>query len=184
MRSGTASSWSSCRERPDVLLGRCTREQVGEEILPLDEARRSAVLAANEALAGEALRTLGVAFRPLPDGSDVTAGVDEEVEQDLVFLGLIGMIDPPRAEARTAIAQARAAGVRVIMITGDHPRTAAVIAAELGITEDNRAVTGAELTASSQVALEQMVREVSVYARVNPDHKIRIVRALQKDEEA
>ncbi len=166
---------------PDVLLGRCTREQVGEEIRPLDEARRSAILAANEALAGEALRTLGVAFRALPEGSDVAAGVDEEVEQDLVFLGLIGMIDPPRAEARTAIAQARAAGIRVIMITGDHPRTAAVIAAELGITEDNRAVTGAELTASSQAALEQMVREVSVYARVNPDHKLRIVRALQKD---
>ena len=165
---------------PDVLLGRCTDEQVGEEIRPLDEPRRAAILAANEELAGQALRTLGVAFRPLPKGSGVGEGADEGIEQDLVFLGLIGMIDPPRTEARAAIAEARAAGIRVIMITGDHPRTAAVIAEELRITENARAVTGAELTQMSEAELDQTVLDVSVYARVNPDHKLRIVRALQK----
>jgi Ca2+-transporting ATPase len=166
---------------PDVLLGRCTQEQAGEGFQPLDEPRRAAILAAAEELAGEALRTLGVAFRPLPEGSDPAQEVGEEIEQDLVFLGLIGMIDPPRAEARTAIALARAAGIRVMMITGDHPRTAAVIAAELRIADDGRVVTGAELTSLSQEELERTVREVSVYARVNPDHKLRIVQALQKD---
>jgi Ca2+-transporting ATPase len=165
----------------DVLLGRCTHEQAGEEIRPLDGARRKAILAANEDLAGQALRTLGVAFRPLPAGSPAPEAVGETVERDLVFLGLIGMIDPPRIEARAAIAEARAAGIRVIMITGDHPRTAGVIADELRITENGRVVTGAELTEMSEAALEQTVREVSVYARVNPDHKLRIVRALQKD---
>ncbi|MGH6884364.1 MAG: cation-translocating P-type ATPase, partial [Hypericibacter sp.] len=107
--------------------------------------------------------------------------VGQEVEQDLVFLGLIGMIDPPRIEARAAIAEARAAGIRVIMITGDHPRTAAVIATELGISDDGRVITGAELAQLSQATLEGVVREVSVYARVNPDHKLRIVAALQSD---
>lgn len=164
---------------PDVLLSRCTQEQVGDAFRPLDAARRAAILAANEELAGQALRTLGVAFRPLPQGS--AAAVDEGVEHELVFLGLIGMIDPPRAEARIAIAQARAAGIRVMMITGDHPRTAAVIASELQITADGRVVTGTELAQLSQAELEQTVREVSVYARVNPDHKLRIVQALQKD---
>ncbi|CAN7458090.1 cation-translocating P-type ATPase [Phenylobacterium sp. LjRoot219] len=166
---------------PDVLLARCSQVQAGEEIRPLDAARRATILAANEVLAGEALRTLGVAFRALPEGAGPASDLDEEVEQDLVFLGLIGMIDPPRVEARTAIAAARAAGIRVIMITGDHPRTAGVIAAELQITDNARVVTGAELAQMSEATLAQTVREVSVYARVNPDHKLRLVRALQSD---
>ena len=99
----------------------------------------------NEALAGEALRTLGVAGRWLPPtpSREYAAAPDERVEQDLVFAGLIGMIDPPRAEAKDAVARAKGAGIRPLMITGDHPRTAAVIAQELGITEDGRAITGA-----------------------------------------
>jgi Ca2+-transporting ATPase len=105
---------------------------------------------------------------------------DESVEQDLVFLGLIGMIDPPREEAKQAVERARSAGIRPIMITGDHPKTAAVIAAELGITTNGRAVTGAELEKMSDETLAQTVREVSVYARVNPEHKLRIVNALQR----
>ncbi|WOH67803.1 cation-translocating P-type ATPase [Bradyrhizobium sp. BWA-3-5] len=163
---------------PDVLLARCSHEFAGDEARPLTESRRSEILAANETLAGEALRTLGVAFRSLAAGPKA---IDEGVEQDLVFLGLIGMIDPPRQEAKDAVARAKGAGIRPIMITGDHPKTASVIAAELGIAADHRAVTGVEIEKLSEEALEQTVREVSVYARVNPEHKLRIVNALQRD---
>jgi Ca2+-transporting ATPase len=97
-----------------------------------------------------------------------------------VFAGLIGMIDPPRAEAKDAVARARGAGIRPIMITGDHPRTAAVIARELGISSDGRAVTGAELDRLDDDALARTVADVSVYARVNPEHKLRLVKALQR----
>jgi Ca2+-transporting ATPase len=107
--------------------------------------------------------------------------MDERVEQDLVFAGVIGMIDPPRQEAKIAVMQAQAAGIRPLMITGDHPKTAAVIARELGIGTDVRAVTGAELEKMPEDALVQTVREVSVYARVNPGHKLRIVKALQRE---
>src|SRR5690606_33236066 len=132
-------------------------------------------------LAREALRTLGTAARSLPADAFAADDVDERVEQDLVFLGLIGMIDPPRAEAREAVARAKAAGIRPIMITGDHPVTAAVIAEELGIAANGRAVRGAELEKMPEETLERTVREVSVYARVNPEHKLRIVRALQRE---
>ena len=99
----------------------------------------------NEELAGQALRTLGVAARELPADALQHEEVDEDLEQELIFLGLIGMIDPPREEAKQAVARAKGAGIRPMMITGDHPKTAAVIAAELGIATDGRAVTGAEL---------------------------------------
>jgi P-type Ca2+ transporter type 2C len=167
---------------PDVLLARCSHELVGEEAKPLTGERRSQVLASNEGLAREALRTLGVAFRSLPVDSLEAEEADERVEHDLVFAGLIGMIDPPREEAREAVARAKAAGIRPIMITGDHPATAAVIAAELGITSDGRAVTGAELQKmADDDSLVKAVKEVSVYARVNPEHKLRIVKALQRE---
>ena len=104
-----------------------------------------------------------------------------DIEQDLVFLGLVGMIDPPRDEAKAAVAKAKLAGIRTIMITGDHPKTAAVIAAELGITADGRAVAGVELARMSDEILGRTVQAVSVYARVNPEHKLRIVKALQRD---
>lgn len=165
---------------PDILLGGCSRELVGEEATPLSEERRRAILASNEDLAGEALRTLGVAFRLLPKDAFEGEAFDARIEQDLVFLGLIGMIDPPRDEARDAVAHAKGAGIRPMMITGDHPKTAAVIAAELGIAADGRAVTGAELERMSDEALDRTVRDVSVYARVNPEHKLRIVGALQR----
>ena len=165
---------------PDVLLARCSHELVGEEARPLTKERRAEIMAANEALAGEALRTLGVAFRSIPaqNGKDAPSSVD--VENDLVFLGLIGMMDPPREEARQAVTEAKAAGVRAIMITGDHPRTAAVIAAELGITDNLRAVTGAELEKMPDAQFDRTVRDVSIYARVDPAHKLRIVHALQR----
>ena len=164
---------------PDVLLVHCSHEMVGDESRALDDGRRAAIASANESLAGEAMRTLGVAMRTIPAGASNAMPVDDRLEQDLVFLGLIGMIDPPRAEAKQAVARAQGAGIRSIMITGDHPRTAAVIAAELGITGDGRVVTGVELGAMSEEALGATVRETSVYARVDPEHKLRIVKSLQ-----
>ena len=167
---------------PDVLLMRCTRELVGEERRLLTPERRAAILETNEVLAGEALRTLGVAGRWLTREAlaEHSSRPDERVEQDLVFAGLIGIIDPPRAEARDAVARARRAGIRPIMITGDHPRTATVIARELGISTDGRTTTGAELEKLSADALSRTSAEVSVYARVNPEHKLRIVDALRR----
>ena len=168
---------------PDVLLPRCSREQVGEKTDLLSEARRAEILRSCEELAGEALRTLGVAYRQLPGDTIEAAGMDERVEQDLVFAGVIGMIDPPRREAREAVMRAKAAGIRPVMITGDHPTTAAVIAGELGISTDGRAVTGAEIDGMPQDALVRAARETAVYARVNPEHKLRIVKALQSEGE-
>jgi Ca2+-transporting ATPase len=169
---------------PEVLLARCSRELVGDEPRPLTPERRAEILRANESLAGEALRVLGVAVRRLPDGAlarEGSGGLYGYVEEDLVFAGLIGMIDPPRAEAKDAVARARSAGIRPIMITGDHARTAVVIAREIGIAEDGRALTGAELERLPDDALAREAREVSVYARVNPEHKLRIVGALQRE---
>ncbi len=167
---------------PAVLLARCSFELVGDNRRSLTAARRQEILQVNEALAGEALRTLGVAARWLEEEAltEHSANPDERIERGLVFAGLIGMIDPPRPEAKEAVARARSAGIRPTMITGDHPRTAGVIARELGIAADARAVTGAELEQLSPEAATRTVTDVSVYARVNPEHKLRIVEALQK----
>jgi P-type Ca2+ transporter type 2C len=164
---------------PDVLLARCASERVGQEKRTLSDVRRREILQANEQLAGEALRTLGVAARVLSADALDREKVDEHLEEELAFIGLIGMIDPPRHEAKEAVARARSAGIHPMMITGDHPKTAAVIARELGIVTNGRAVSGPELEKLSDEALAQTVREVSVYARVNPEHKLRIVNALQ-----
>ncbi len=165
---------------PDVLLARCTHELTGDVPSPLTAERRSRILETNETLAGQALRTLGVAGRWITTETlDTRAQPDERVERDLVFIGLIGMIDPPRPEAHPAVARARGAGIRPIMITGDHPRTAVVIARELGISEDDRVLKGAELQGLPAEALRAMASEVSVYARVNPEHKLQIVDALK-----
>ena len=168
---------------PDVLLARCSRELVGDNAVPLTAERRTAIEKTNLELADEALRTLGVAIRRLSEDIPVAVGseVEGSVEQDLVFAGLIGMIDPPRAEAGDAVARAKRAGIRPLMITGDHPRTAAVIARELGISTDGRTITGSELDQLDDDQLAKTVVDVSVYARVNPNHKLRIVKALQRD---
>lgn len=168
---------------PDVLLARCAHELVGHEAVPLGAGRRAAITASNDGLAEEALRTLGVAFRSLPIDRPDGATFDEEDERDLVFIGLIGMIDPPRPEAREAVLRAQRAGIRSIMITGDHPKTAAVIAIELGISSDGLAVTGAQVAAMTGEELDRTVRQASVYARVDPEHKLRIVQALQRTGE-
>jgi Ca2+-transporting ATPase len=167
---------------PDILLTRCTFELVGDERRPLTPARRAEILDINEGLAGQALRTLGVAGRWLTKGALEEHAVrpDERLEQELVFAGLIGMIDPPRAEAKDAVARAKRAGIRPLMITGDHPRTAAVIARELGITTNGRVLTGTELDTLTPDEAPRAVAEVSVYARVNPEHKLRIVDALRR----
>ncbi|MGH9239959.1 MAG: cation-translocating P-type ATPase [Vicinamibacterales bacterium] len=167
---------------PDVLLSRCSEEAVGDSRRPLTAERRAEILQVNEALAGEALRTLGVGGRWLPSQivAEHAATPGPHVEQNLVFVGLIGMIDPPRPEAREAVARAKRAGIRPIMITGDHPRTAAVIAQEIGITGDGRAITGAELEKLPADEAARTAAEVSVYARVNPEHKLRIVDALRR----
>jgi P-type Ca2+ transporter type 2C len=168
---------------PDILLARCTHEQAGKEDRPLTAERRQAILATVEGLAAEALRTLGVAFRVL-EHTEAQPGLDVELERELVWLGLVGMIDPPRPEAQRAVQEAREAGIRTIMITGDHPATAAAIAVELGIVPGGaRALAGPELSAMGAGDLERAVREVSVYARVSPEHKLRIVEALQKQGE-
>jgi Ca2+-transporting ATPase len=166
---------------PDVLLTRCSQELVGENTRPLTAERRAEILQINEAMAGDGLRTLGVAYRSLPASAFDSDEVDERVEHNLIFAGLIGMIDPPRDEAKEAVARAKAAGIRPMMITGDHPKTASVIAAELGILEEGRAVTGAELEAMTEETLRRTVQKISVYARVNPEHKLRIVKALQSE---
>ena len=165
---------------PDVLLTRSAQELVGDGQRTLTGNRRREILAANDALAGRALRTLGVAYRSSIDGTLTPANLDAGVERDLVFAGLIGMIDPPRDEARDAVARAKGAGIRPVVITGDHPKTAAVIAQELGIVSMGRAVTGAELEHMTAESLDQTVADVSVYARVNPEHKLWIVEALQR----
>lgn len=168
---------------PDALLGRCSFELVGEETRSLTPERRSEILKLNEELAAEALRSLGVAFRSIPPDAFQANGANESIEYNLVFAGLIGMIDPPREEAKNAVSQAKAAGIRPIMITGDHPVTATVIAAQLGIAGDKQVVTGAALEKLTNEELDRIVQEVSVYARVNPKHKLRIVKALQRGGE-
>jgi Ca2+-transporting ATPase len=166
---------------PDVLLARCNRELVGEDRRPLTQARRTEILQMNEVLAGEALRTLGVAGRWLSADAlaEHTVHPDERIEHDLVFAGLIGILDPPRPEAREAVARAKRAGIRPLMITGDHPRTAAVIAQQLGLDASARAITGVELEKLSGDSRARTVADVSVYARVNPEHKLRIIDALR-----
>ncbi|MGQ0643782.1 MAG: cation-translocating P-type ATPase, partial [Gemmatimonadaceae bacterium] len=167
---------------PNVLLARCTDELVGEQHRRLTPERRAEIERVTEELAGASLRTLGVAGRWLPNGalppSDGVA-LDPHVEEALVFAGLIGMIDPPRPEARDAVARVKGAGIRPVMITGDHPRTASAIARELGIASNDRVITGAELDRMTDDALAGSIAEVSVYARVNPEHKLRLVSALQ-----
>jgi Ca2+-transporting ATPase len=170
---------------PDVLLDHCTHEFVAGLTHPLTPLRRTEILRENEHLTDEALRTLGIATRTLPldQTFDPTDMDDQAIERDLTFIGLVGMMDPPRPEARLAVEQARTAGIRTIMITGDHPRTAVAIARVLGIISDNHFLSGTQLDQISDSDLVQAVQNTGVYARVNPEHKLRIVRALQQNHQ-
>ena len=147
-------------------------------IQPMNETLRIQIVAANDHIASSGRRVLGVAFRPL---ATLPAQTDfESLEHDLVFLGLIGMSDPPRPEAKTAVSTCIRAGVRPVMITGDHPSTALSIARELGISRDQSAITGVELSKMSPEDLDRVVEHTSVYARVSPEHKLKIIEALQQ----
>jgi Ca2+-transporting ATPase len=157
---------------PEVILESCVARRTAEGEAPLDEAHRRAILEAARKMAGEALRVLAVARR-----ADATP---ESAEREMTFLGLVGMIDPPRPEAKEAISTSRQAGIRVLMITGDHPVTAQAVADELGMLKGGRVVTGAELEELDDAALEREVESIDVYARVSPAHKLRVVEALQK----
>jgi calcium-translocating P-type ATPase len=164
---------------PDVLLELCTRVRVGNDVAPLDGATRARIEEEVNALTNDALRTLSVAYRPLRDEERKH---DPSLERDLIFAGTVGIIDPPRPEARAAVREAQRAGIRVIMITGDHPRTAVRIAAELGIVEPGAPVlSGPELDDMDEPTFRKTARTTSVYARVAPKHKLRIVDALQAD---
>ena len=167
---------------PGVLLEHCTKLRIGMETVDLDDALRTQRLAEVDALADAALRTLAVAYRPL--AADETQAAGETLEHDLVFVGTVGIIDPPREEAKPAVAEAQRAGIRIIMITGDHPRTALRIALDLGIvTSDAHAkakvLSGLEIDKLDDAAFAATLREISVFARVSPANKLRIVSALQ-----
>jgi Ca2+-transporting ATPase len=195
---------------PDVLLERCTKLYTSTGVRPLTDADRQIILAQNTALAQQALRVLGSAWRDLeisdPVAADVrrlassAGGTDqslltsaatkkgegltaENVEHDLVFVGLTGMYDPPRQEAKDAVAKCRAAGIRVVMITGDHPHTATAIAREIGIASpEDIAIAGVELDKMSEAELHQRVSKIAIYARVTAEHKLRIIRAWKAND--
>jgi magnesium-transporting ATPase (P-type) len=163
---------------PDILLERCHAERRGGKVVPLNDERRRWWLQQVEAMAADALRTLAIAYRPVGD-AELDTELDGEAETDLVLLGVVGIMDPPREEVRQAIDVAHRAGIRVVMITGDHPATATEIAAELAIVEpDGRTVTGRELASMSDAELDRLAPDVAVYARVAPEHKLRIVRSM------
>jgi Ca2+-transporting ATPase len=157
---------------PEVIIESCARQLTkgGEE--PLDEARRAEILEVARRLAGQALRVLAVAYK--------RDAAPEDAEKGMTLLGLVGMIDPPRPEAQAAVRECEEAGIKVIMMTGDHPLTAKAVADELGLSKDGRVVTGPELEAMSDEELNRAVESVEVCARVSPAHKLRVVTALQK----
>lgn len=165
---------------PELILERCQTYQVGSVAQPLDEQQRYQVLQGNNAMAQRGLRVLGFACKPLY-ALPPTEALNEDVEQGLIWLGLVGMLDAPRPEVKAAVTKCREAGIRVVMITGDHPLTATAIAHQLGIAQPgDHVLIGQELQKLSQPELEQEVDQVSIYARVSPEHKLRIVQALQK----
>jgi Ca2+-transporting ATPase len=164
---------------PELILARCTQLDVGNGTIPLTQNQRDEILAENDRMASNGLRVLGFAYKPL--GEIPPEGSDEASEQELVWLGLVGMLDAPRPEVRAAVQECREAGIRPIMITGDHQLTARAIATDLGIAQaGDRALTGQELQRMNDQDLEQNVDLVSIYARVAPEHKLRIVQALQR----
>jgi len=164
---------------PDIVIELCQQVVEDGQERPLTAERRRRILEVNEALASNALRVLGVAYRPLPEVPK--SPTVERVERDLTFIGLIGMIDPARPEAKEAIALARKAGIKTMMITGDYKNTAVAIADELALlSPGGRVLTGAELDQLDDETFADMVEEVEVYARVSPQHKVRIVEALKK----
>ncbi len=177
---------------PEIVLGKCRHVWHDGKIAPLGEAGIAVIAKRNEELASRALRTLAVASRIAPISTldlDLQAATDHtssielpgDIDDDLVFLGLVGMIDPPRQEAKAAVAVAKLAHIRTVMITGDHPATAEAIARELAIFEPGaRVMTGSDMRTMRDAELDAIIEDVRVFARVDPEHKLRIVHALQR----
>lgn len=164
---------------PDMIIDKCNRIMSVRGIIKLDELTRRSITRINDSMANNALRVMGLAFRKLETGTYNPN--TKNVENDLIFVGLMGMIDPPRKEAIEAVQKCRLAGIKPIMITGDHKLTATAIARELNIyCEGDNVLTGAELDKMNESQLENMAPSVSVYARVSPKHKLMIVRVLKK----
>lgn len=167
-----------CKGSPELILDRCNRVQGDQSVQSLTDGDRQDILQRNEHLAQRGLRVLGFGYRRLSKLPDAQAAA--ETEQNIVWLGLVGMLDAPRPEVRQAVERCRAAGIRTVMITGDHQLTAKAIAQKLAIADQNaQTLTGIQLEKLSQPELEAQVEAVSIYARVSPEHKLRIVQALQ-----
>ena len=167
---------------PEIVLERCTKVYMNGKTRRLTSEIRKKILAINEAMAVQALRNLGFAYKELPESK---TSLSEEEEEGFVFLGIMGMIDPPREEVKDAIYMCRKAGIKVVMVTGDHKLTAVAVAKELNLigeneNEEGRVLTGAELDKLSDEEFEKIVENVVIYARVSPEHKVRIVKALRK----
>ena len=163
---------------PEIVLEKCTKIYANGKIRKITEEDRAELLGVTEAMATEALRNLGFAFKELPES---TVTFDEKIEKDMIFVGIMGMIDPPREEVKDAIYLCKKAGIKVVMVTGDHRLTATAVAKELNLLGENEAegkvLTGAELDKISDEKLAEMVENVLIYARVSPEHKMRIVKA-------
>jgi Ca2+-transporting ATPase len=171
---------------PDVVLERCTHYQSrDDQVVPLDDEQRERILAANDKLTSQALRVLGVAYRVVKELDYHQNGdLKEEIEQELIFVGLLGMIDPARPEVLPALKNARTAGIRTAMITGDYPNTAEAIAREIGLLQEgHKVLTGKELDELSDQELKEIVNTTDVFARVSPEHKVRIVDAFKANNE-
>ncbi|OGN92209.1 MAG: ATPase [Chloroflexi bacterium RBG_13_50_10] len=161
---------------PEVILSSCSHIYRNGQEAKLNDDDKNNILSVSHGMAGDALRVLGVAYKRLPDTDDTT----ETIERDMVFVGLAGMIDPPREEVKEAVKLCDQAGIKSVMITGDHKLTAVAIARELGILKQGVALTGAEIDNLSDQELETLVEKIEVYARVSPAHKLRVVEALTK----
>ncbi len=178
VRRGPGGGRAFVKGAPESLLGLCTAARTSRGVVPLDAAARARMEEAALLLGDEAFRTIAIAERAWSGDAAVDAG---DVERDLVLLGLVGLQDPPRPEARDAVARCRRAGIRVVMITGDHPATARAIADELGIRDPgDETVVGAAIDAMSDDELAGRIRRIAVHARVTPEHKLRIVRAWKR----
>jgi Ca2+-transporting ATPase len=179
-KSGEEGLIAYVKGAPELILERCTSMIVRGRIRKLDQKTRKEIIEANERMANKALRVLGIAFKELAAGEAGTLD-DERLENSLVFIGLMGMIDPPRVEAVTAVKKCDEAGIKTVMITGDHKMTAVAVAKELGILKEGLVLTGSELDVMGDEEYQKIVNKVNVYARVSPEHKIKIVRALRKE---
>ena len=167
----------------DGLVAGADRIRTPRGVVPLSDDLRSSLLAANDEMAAAGLRVLGVAYRVFPESEAVEATLVAQAEASLTILGLVGIIDPPRGEVREAVAVCRSAGIRPVMITGDHPLTAMAIAEQLGIAGDEPVLTGLDLDRLSDTEFDVATSEVSVFARVSPEHKLRIVGSLQRQHQ-